>query len=159
MKSPRTKVALLLAFVLLLVGGTGVAAQDLYSERTLELASRMQCPVCSGQSVADSQVTLARQMRDVIEQMVQAGESDEAIFAYFEARYGQNIMLEPSRSGFNLTLWWLPPAVLLVGFAIVVLYLREGKRPSPQAVAIDRDDELEELASEYIRSDAGNGSA
>lgn len=157
MKSRQTRIALLLALVLLLVGVAGVAAQDVYSERTLDLASRMQCPVCSGQSVADSQVTLARQMRDVIEQMVQDGESDEAIIAYFEARYGPNIMLEPSKSGFNLALWWIPPVVLLIGVAIVVLYLREGKGPSPQPVAIDSDDELEDLASEYLRHDSEHG--
>lgn len=159
MKSPQTNVALLLAFVLLLVGATSGAAQDVYSERTLDLASRMQCPICSGQSVADSQVTLARQMRDVIEQMVQEGATDEEIITYFEARYGPNVMLEPSKSGFNRILWFIPPTVLLVGVLIVVMYLREGKRPAPQAVHVDPDDELEELASEYIRIDSERGGA
>lgn len=155
MKSRRISVALVLGLLLLVVGVSAVAAEDLYSERTMKLASRMQCPVCSGQSVADSQVTLARQMRDVIEQMVQEGQTDEEIIAYFKARYGENIMLEPSRSGINLALWWIPPVVLLIGLVIVVLYLREGKQPAPKPVPVEQDDELEQLANRYLRSDRG----
>jgi cytochrome c-type biogenesis protein CcmH len=135
-----------------------VSAQDVYSDRTMELARQLQCPVCDGQAVADSQVTLARQMRDVIEQKVQAGETDEQIMAYFTARYGQNVLLDPPKSGFNLTLWWIPPAVLLVGGLVVFLYMREGKSGSSDArreVVVEAvDPELEEIAREYLNSDA-----
>jgi len=135
-----------------------VSAEDVYSERTMELARQLQCPVCDGQAVADSQVTLARQMRDVIEQKVQAGESDEQIMAYFTERYGQNVLLDPPKSGFNLTLWWIPPAVLLVGALVVVLYMREGKgniSSTEYATGVEvTDPELEELAREYLGGDA-----
>jgi cytochrome c-type biogenesis protein CcmH len=134
------------------------SAQDVYSDRTMELARQLQCPVCDGQAVADSQVTLARQMRDVIEQKVQAGESDEQIMAYFTERYGQNVLLDPPKSGFNLTLWWIPPAVLLVGALVVFLYMREGTSSRTDshrpAIAETSDPELEELAREYLDGDA-----
>lgn len=124
----------------------------------MELARQLQCPVCDGQAVADSQVTLARQMRDVIEQKVQAGETDEQIMAYFTERYGQNVLLDPPKSGFNLTLWWIPPAVLLLGGLVVVLYMREGRgssRHSERAAIVEvSDPELEELAREYLDGDA-----
>jgi cytochrome c-type biogenesis protein CcmH len=133
-----------------------VAAEDVYSERTMELAAKLQCPVCDGQAVADSQVTLAQQMRDVIEQKVQAGETDEQIMAYFTARYGDNVLLEPPRSGFNLMLWLIPPAVLAVGALVVFLYLREGHSAPRQAVVaqVDTgDEELEAVAREYLSPD------
>lgn len=135
----------------------GAAAEDVYSERTMELARQLQCPICSGQSVADSQVTLAEQMRDVIEQKVQAGESDEQIMAYFTARYGEQVLLDPPKSGFNLTLWWIPPAVLAVGALVVALYMREGRGPARQQLQAPQqelpDDELESLAREYLHPD------
>ena len=154
-----TSIALLLALVCSLGFASAVGAQDdVYSERTMELAKRLQCPVCSGQAVADSQVTLAQQMRDVIEQKVQAGETDEQILNYFTARYGDNVLLDPPKSGFNLTLWWIPPAVLLMGGLTVVLYMREGRgRPRRATQAVhpteSDDDELESLAREYLKPD------
>jgi cytochrome c-type biogenesis protein CcmH len=130
-------------------------AEDVYSERTLEIARKLQCPICAGESVADSQTTLAAQMRDVIEQKVQAGESEGQILDYFVARYGEEVLSEPPKSGFHLTLWWLPVAVLLVGGLVVVLYLRErsGGNDTPTVADAADDAELEALAREALSSD------
>jgi cytochrome c-type biogenesis protein CcmH len=153
----RISISAVLALTVSLLLSVGAVAEDVYSERTMELARQLQCPVCDGQAVADSQVTLARQMRDVIEQKVQAGESNEQIIAYFTARYGDNVLLDPPKSGLNLTLWWIPPAVLALGAVVVVLYMREGtgrNRPKPPPTAPDeRDEELEKLAREYLNPD------
>jgi cytochrome c-type biogenesis protein CcmH len=135
-----------------------VAAQadDVYSERTLDIARKLQCPICAGETVADSQTALAGQMREVIEQKVQAGESERQILDYFVARYGDTVLTEPPKSGFTLTLWWVPVAVLLIGGLIAALYIRERRgtlleRPSQEA----NDDELEALAREALSGDAG----
>lgn len=149
-------VALLLAIVTTGVLAAGAAAEDVYSERTLEIARQLRCPICSGESVAASQVTIAKQMRDTIERKVQAGESNEQIIDYFAARY-PNIMMEPPKSGFTLTLWWVPPIVLLIGAVVVVLYFREGasgkSRRSSKSLADLEDEELEALAREYLNPD------
>lgn len=158
MKRRRTSLAIVLAIAAtwaLILGAAG--QEDVYSERTMELARQLQCPVCAGQSVADSQVTLAQQMRDTIERQVQAGQSDEQIIAYFVERY-DNVLLEPPKSGFLLTLWWIPPAVLAVGALVVVLYIREGtgrKRGSKTPDPYDDlpDEELEALARTFMRPD------
>ncbi|CAN5498733.1 hypothetical protein BH24CHL1_BH24CHL1_01740 [soil metagenome] len=149
---------LAIAATWLLVFGTG--AEDVYSERTLELARQLQCPICSGQSVADSQVTLAQQMRDTIERKVRAGESDEQIIAYFVQRYDQNVLMDPPKSGFTLTLWWIPPFVLAVGALVVVLYMREGLGRKPRGEVSEphhdlNDAELEALAHEFLHPDTG----
>jgi cytochrome c-type biogenesis protein CcmH len=132
------------------------AQEDIYTERTMELARKLQCPICAGQSVADSQVTLARQMRDVIEEKVQAGESDQQILDYFVQRYGEDVLSEPPKSGFHLTLWWVPVVGLLAGAGIVVLYLREmsGRPPADGESDGERDSELEDLAHEALSPDS-----
>jgi cytochrome c-type biogenesis protein CcmH len=129
------------------------AQQDVYSERTLEIARRLQCPVCAGESVADSNSELARQMRGIIEEQVQAGRSDEQIIQFFVERYGQSIVVEPPKSGFSLALWWLPVVVVLVGALVVGLYLRERTNRGASHAADDDDAELEALAREVL--DAG----
>lgn len=149
-------VAILLAVVATGLLAPGAAAEDVYSERTLDIARELQCPICSGESVAASQTTIAKQMRDTIERQVQAGESNEQIIDYFVARY-PNILMEPPKSGFTLTLWWVPPIVLLIGALVVVLYFREGasrkpRRPSDNPPGHE-DEELEALAREYLNPD------
>lgn len=155
----RISIAIALALFSSWVITMGVAAEDVYSERTLELARQLQCPICAGQSVADSQVTLAQQMRDTIERQVQDGWTDEQIIAYFVERYDENVLLDPPKSGFNLTLWWVPPVVLAVGVLVVVLYIREGvgrkKKPAGSGPSADLNDpELEALAREYLHPDS-----
>ena len=142
-----------LTLLVLLALGTFVpaAAQDVYSERTLEIARRLACPVCSGESVADSNSQLAYEMRAIIEQQVQAGRSDDEIIQFFVDRYGPSIVLEPPKSGFTLALWWLPVLVVLVGALVVALYLRERTGRPPRGTQVDAEDaELEVLAREVL---------
>ena len=153
MNRARTTVfaALLLVCVALAANVSAVAAQDIYSEETLEIARKLQCPVCQGQSVADSNSQLARQMRDIIERRVQAGESEEEIIAYFVASYGDWIVTEPEKSGFSLGLWWMPVLVVVLGVSVVALSVRERTRPAPAVrSAPNEDEELEAIAREVL---------
>lgn len=153
----RVKLLLLLGLLPLAWGGPALA-EDVYSPRTLELARQLQCPVCGGQSVADSNSELARQMRDIIEQKVQAGETDQQIRDYFVSRYGPSILASPPKSGFTSTLWWVPVLAIAGGGVILALFLRERTR-APQPGAPTRstgisDEELEQVAREALGGDS-----
>lgn len=163
MKRQQISLALVLALAATWLMAFGVsAAEDVYSERTMELARQLQCPICAGQSVADSQVALADSMRDTIERQVQAGRTDEQIISYFVERYDENILMDPPKSGFTLTLWWIPPVALAVGALVVVLYIREGtgrSKPVPASSASSddlSDEELDRLANEFLRPDTNS---
>lgn len=137
---------------------TSQAAEDVYTQRTLDLARKLECPVCNGQTVADSHSGTAREMRNVIEQKVLAGESDDAIIAYFVDRFGEEILAEPPKSGFTLTLWWAPVGMVLFGLVVVLLFLRERTARAATATATATantggttlDPELERLARETL---------
>ncbi|MCO5176963.1 MAG: cytochrome c-type biogenesis protein CcmH [Thermomicrobiales bacterium] len=151
---PLFRVAGVLAVVLFaLLGVTTASAEDMYSQRTIKLASELHCPICAGESVAASQTELARQIRGIIEEKVQAGESDQEIKDYFVARYGQSILFDPPKSGFRLGLWWMPVVVVAVGVLVVVSFVRERTktpRPMVQDRALDDDAELEAIAREVL---------
>jgi cytochrome c-type biogenesis protein CcmH len=87
-------------------------------QRTQEIAAGLRCPVCQNLSVADSPSGLAAEMRSSIEQRLRAGETPDQIRAFFVQRYGEWVLLEPPRSGFNLVAWAIPIAALLAGIAI-----------------------------------------
>lgn len=153
----RHSVLVALATVLLAVvwSASIVGAQDIYSQRTIKLAREIHCPICAGESVADSQTELARQMRGIIEEKVQAGESDQEIKDYFVARYGESILFDPPKSGFRLGLWWMPLIVVAIGAIVVVSFVRERTRaPRPAVPDVSTEDaELEAIAREVLGED------
>jgi cytochrome c-type biogenesis protein CcmH len=119
-------------------------------ERVHEVGSQLKCPICQGESVADSPSFLAQEMRLVIRKQLQEGKSEQDVIQYFENSYGSQIAWSPPWQGFTL-LAWLVPIVLLVG-GVVVLYmtLRDWRSlalplSNPSVLAITEEDE--ELAN------------
>jgi len=96
-------------------------------EDVRQISAELRCPVCQGLSVADSPSRMADQMRDLIRERLKAGESPEAVKAYFVERYGEWILLAPRREGFNLLVWVLPFLGLAGGAAAIVMVLRRWK--------------------------------
>ena len=85
-----------------------VAQADPLDDETRRIGKQLQCPVCSGASVADSPSDLAGQMRGVIRAKLEAGESEQQIVAYFVERYGDSVLIEPPRRGVGLLVWIAP---------------------------------------------------
>ena len=130
----------------------------------------MRCPVCSGESVADSNAQVSVQMRGVIRQQLEAGENPDQIKAYFVERYGASILLSPEARGFTLGVWVAPVVALLAGLAIVLAVLRSWLRraappsaaPAPSLASalptdtINPDDaRLEQELAQYRRGGGG----
>ncbi len=122
----RWGIAVLMSLVLARPG----LAQGLEAQ-TQAVATRLRCPVCQNESVADSPSELASQMRALIREKLAAGEPPEQIIGYFVSRYGEWILLDPPRKGLTWIVWVAPPAVLLLGLALVVGFLRRTVRPAP----------------------------
>ncbi|ALE76958.1 cytochrome C biosynthesis protein (plasmid) [Pseudonocardia sp. EC080625-04] len=108
---------LLLTVAVALVLAMAPAAEQ---DRVQELAERLRCPVCTSVSVAESPSDTAVAMRQVIEDQVAAGRSDDEIEAYFRARYGDWAVIDPPESGSTLLLWLLPVAATVAGAALLL---------------------------------------
>lgn len=117
-------------------------------ERVNQVASQLQCPICNGESVADSPSALAGQMRAVIRQQLQSGASEQQVIGYFVSRYGESIRQQPPKSGFTLLMWLGPLVMLLAGIFIVAQVARHWRALAPAgevdlaAQALSADDEL-----------------
>lgn len=154
----RSFAAIVFVIVLVVTSSATVGAQDTYSERMLKLFRQLACPVCQGQTIAESQSALAGSMRAIVEEKVQAGESDEDILQYFADRYGDSVLVDPPKSGVGVGLWWIPPLVVLLGAGVVVAYVRERtarRVPVSSASSSNADDELEEIAREVLADRSG----
>ena len=105
--------------VLVVAGGTP-ASQRSDEVRLQEVAVRLKCLQCVGESVAASQAPLAEQFRTEIAEQIDRGVPDDQIIDYFVDRYGEEVLLDPATSGISLLVWLLPAAVLVA--AVVGLW-------------------------------------
>lgn len=85
------------------------------AERAEALYSEIRCPVCTAQSVADSDATLSQDIRSRIDMMIAEGRSDETIRDTLSAVYGDDIRLRPRIEPRTWLLWAIPWIVLVLG--------------------------------------------
>lgn len=82
------------------------------------LMDTLRCLVCQGQSIADSDAEMAGDMRALVRERVQAGESPEAIRAWLVQRYGDYVTYDPPFSWVTAPLWIAPIALLVIGIVL-----------------------------------------
>lgn len=107
--------------------------QQTLDQQAHDVGVQLKCPVCEGESVADSPSTIAKQMRGVIRQQLQAGKSESEVIAYFQARYGEQIVWSPQWQGFSLLAWLVPIMLLLGGFVLLFFVLRDWHMVAPDS--------------------------
>jgi cytochrome c-type biogenesis protein CcmH len=119
-------------FLLCCGAAAAFAAADLKLEdRVRAIASELRCVVCQNLSVADSPSDLAKEMRNLVRELVQQGKTREEIDAYFVSRYGEFVLLSPPKRGFNLLVWGLPFLAIAVGGGVVYLVVRRWTEQVP----------------------------
>lgn len=162
-KHPLSVAAILLAAVLALVIGLGVArateADEMLPDRALEARARaitagLRCIVCQNQSVDDSNAPLARDLRRLVRERLTAGDSDDQVVAYVVARYGEFALLKPRFALHTLALWLTPLLVLLA----ILAYAAGSIRKRARVVQADRPSapltpEQEERLRQLVQDD------
>jgi cytochrome c-type biogenesis protein CcmH len=92
------------------------------------LMDSIRCLVCQGESIADSPAEMAGDMRSLVRERIQAGESPESIRAWLISRYGDQISLQPPFDWQNMSLFVLPVLLLVGGFFLARGRFRRRKR-------------------------------
>ncbi len=118
----------LLLLTLALTGCSQAEEPLSLEERAIGIDKRLMCPVCPSETIDQSRVELAKQMRALVREKLAQGESEKEIFDFFVDRYGTSVLAQPPKSGFNLTVWIVPPLILLGGGVALALVVREMRR-------------------------------
>lgn len=105
--------------------------------RTEEIGRTLRCVVCQNQSIADSDATLAEDMRRLVETRVRAGDTDEEVRAFFQKNYGDFVLMEPPVKSSTWLLWFGPLIIVLAGLGWYVTAVRKTS-----ASTSDEDAEL-----------------
>jgi cytochrome c-type biogenesis protein CcmH len=89
---------------------------------------QLRCLVCQNESIADSNVELASDLRRQVREMLVAGQSDDAIFKFMTDRYGEFVRFNPPLETKTLFIWGAPFVMLLLGVLIVYRIVRQRSR-------------------------------
>ena len=111
-------------------------------QRAEALGHQLRCLVCQNESVEESNADLARDLRGIIRQRVEAGDSDQQVIDWMVARYGNFVRLRPPFNVTTFALWGAPGIALLAGIGAVVI----ARRRRPAAPAPLSDAERQRLA-------------
>ncbi len=148
----RRLIASLVIFIALVVPALALVdpaerlADPVQEQRARNLSAGLRCMVCQNQSIDDSDAELAGDLRAVVRDRIQAGDTDEEVYDYVVARYGDFVLMTP-RFGPSTWLLWLGPAfVLLIGGGVVLFVIRRHRtRPVASGLSAEEEARLAKL--------------
>lgn len=122
------------------------------ADRVYALATSIGCPVCDGQSVAESDAAVAKAIRATIARSIDEGRTDQEIRAELVAAFGEDVDYTPSGSGITSLVWILPIVAGAGALAGLVVVFRRWKREG-DLEASDADRKLVEAARNEANDD------
>ncbi|HHF5686714.1 TPA: cytochrome c-type biogenesis protein [Haemophilus influenzae] len=105
-----------------------------------QLTQSLRCPQCQNNNIADSNATIAVDMRGKVFELLQEGKSKNDVVDYMVERYGNFVTYDPPIIASTLVLWIAPLLLVLLG--VVFLLRRKPKTQSAvksQEVLTDED--------------------
>jgi len=99
-----------------------------------QLTQSLRCPQCQNNNIADSNATIAVDMRGKVFELLQEGKSKNDVVDYMVARYGNFVTYDPPMTASTLVLWIAPLLLVLLG---VVFLLR--RKPKTQSAVKSQD--------------------
>ena len=79
-----------------------------FEKRFIELSSELRCLVCQNQSLLESDSELANDLKEVIYEKINEGQSNTQIKKFLVQRYGEFILFKPLFNKANFLLWAAP---------------------------------------------------
>lgn len=136
-----------------------VGPDPVLQQRMMALSAELRCLVCQNQTIADSQVGLASDLRQEILEMMQQGKSDDEIKQYLVARYGNFVLYRPPVKSDTLLLWFGPGLLVVGGLLALFLALkRRLARLEAAGATADLSDADARRAQNLLEEESGESS-
>lgn len=139
------RAALLLSLSLLAAMAAAVDSGQRFRDpaeqaRYERLIRDLRCLVCRSESIADSNATLAADLRREVESQIRAGRTDAQIYKFMTERYGDFVLMQPPVVP-RTWLLWSAPALFLAGGLVVVLVVvrRRARVAASDPAALDEE--------------------
>lgn len=103
-------------------------ANPVLEARAKALQKQLRCLVCQGQSIDESNAPLAADLRRLIRQQMQAGQSDQQIKDFLVARYGAFVLMRPPVRQDTLFLWFGPMLLVFTGLGVIGVIIARSRQ-------------------------------
>jgi cytochrome c-type biogenesis protein CcmH len=110
-------------------------ANPLLEARARALSQQLRCMVCQNESIDESDAPLAHDLRVLVRERLQTGDSDAQVLDFLVARYGEFVLLKPRLSWRTAVLWGLPPGLLLGGMVLLLVAARRRRSRAQEPAA------------------------
>ncbi|MFZ7233752.1 cytochrome c-type biogenesis protein [Avibacterium avium] len=104
------------------------------------LTQELRCPQCQNNNIADSNATIAVDMREKVYELLSQGQSKQQVVDYMVQRYGNFVTYNPPLTPATMLLWAVPVCLVLLG-GILVLRRKPKKQPQAKQSAVQINDE------------------
>lgn len=146
-------IAMAIIVVVALAVGTFGQSEPSNAERAQQIASTIRCPSCRSQAASSSDTPSSQAVRSLIKERIAAGDTDEQIRDFVASRYGREVLLDPSGSGFGGVVWALPVVLVIVAVAGLIIRFRGYGSVHRTASASDRAIVAEALQEQEAAAD------
>ena len=96
-------------------------------ERIKNLTLELRCMTCQNQSIYDSDAEFSNDIKKIVKQKLQEGESERDIKKFLAERYGEYILFRPLMNNYNIFLWIFPFILLIFGVFFVLIKTKRKK--------------------------------
>ena len=139
-------ICMLLALPLGAVQPDEVLDDPVLEQRARDLSKGLRCLVCQNESIDESDASLARDLRILLRERLEQGDTDEQAITFIVDRYGEYVLLRPTVTGSNWLLWAAGPLMLLIAGGVGFAYLRGREKAPEQTIDALSDGEKSRLA-------------
>lgn len=120
----------LISFFLIIISHLALANENDFKtnsiiNKTREIAQNIKCLVCQNQSIDESNSELAKDLKKLIKEKLEAGLNENDVYKFLRDRYGDYILLKPPLNKNTILLWFLPFIILVLSTVYITKFFKK----------------------------------
>ena len=120
----------LISFFLIIISHLTLANENDFKtnsiiNKTREIAQNVRCLVCQNQSIDESNSELAKDLKKLIKEKLEAGLNENDVYKFLRDRYGDYILLKPPLNKNTILLWFLPFIILVFSTVYITKFFKK----------------------------------
>ena len=120
----------LISFFLIIISHLALANKNDFKtnsiiNKTREIAQNIRCLVCQNQSIDESNSELAKDLKKLIKEKLEAGLNENDVYKFLRDRYGDYILLKPPLNKNTILLWFLPFIILVFSTVYITKFFKK----------------------------------
>jgi cytochrome c-type biogenesis protein CcmH len=120
----------LISFFLIIISHLALANENDFKtnsiiNKTREIAQNIKCLVCQNQSIDESNSELAKDLKKLIKEKLEAGLNENDVYKFLRDRYGDYILLKPPLNKNTILLWFLPFIILVFSTVYITKFFKK----------------------------------